>query len=516
MNIYSSSFFIFFLFFVIIHELVFRLFPKQQWLIRLIASLTFYLYIAKIRIIFILLSAASVWLGGIIIDNLTSKYNEKKISLTKVEKKTLKKKFRQQKNGVIYVIILFNLALFSYVKYYLPVVNNSIALPLGISYYTFMAISYLIDIGKDKYPIVKNPLRFLLFISWFPQIIQGPINRYDLINNTLYREYKLSWSTFKKSSLLFIFGAIKKYAIADILSPIVDNIMLGDIANTSGSYILFGGILRAVQQYGDFSGGIDMVIAVSCIFGVQMSENFRQPYFAPTLAEFWRRWHISLGSWMKDYIFYPFALNEHVQKFSKILRSKYGQHISRTITCGIANIFVFELVGIWHGIELHYILWGLYQGIIISLSDAFSPIFVKVKSLLHINDSNHIYKSFQILRTFMIIVLAGFIDSVSNIQIGFKCFENIFKKFQISAFYPSLKNLYVNELISIKILLVLTISILVVLIVSIMKEKNIDPVNWLSNIPTVPRWAIYYILVFTFLLSFTVTNNSGGFMYAAF
>ena len=127
--------------------------------------------------------------------------------------------------------------------------------------------------------------------------------------------------------------------------------------------------MYSFQQYADFSGGIDIVTGAAQLFGIELAPNFRQPYFSISLGDFWRRWHISLGSWMRDYVFYPFALLKPVQKLGKKISKRFGKHLGVVLPASIANILVFFLVGIWHGPEVHYILWGLYNGIVIALSD---------------------------------------------------------------------------------------------------------------------------------------------------
>lgn len=518
MEFYSFAFITFVIICLIINEITGRISGKYQWIVRLIASLAFYLYIAKIRIIFLIISAVTVWYGGIVLEKIITdgKKSRKRPGITKEEKKNSKAVERKKKNAVVIFVLLINLGILAYVKYYLPIRNMSIVLPLGISYYTFMAISYLIDVYGEKYDAEKNVAKFLLFISWFPQIIEGPFNRYDLISKQLFGENRLTWECWKKSMLLFLFGAIKKYVVADVLAPSVSAILGSSIVDMPGSYLLFGAFLRAIQQYGDFSGGIDMVMSVSLMFGVQMSENFRQPYFSPTLAEFWRRWHMSLGSFMRDYVFYPFAMNDYVQKITKTISKKYGNHWGRSVTGGIANIFVFVLVGVWHGSQLHYVYWGLYHGIIIAISDALAPGFVKLKKYLKIKGESRLYKGFQMFRTFMIIVFAGYFDAIEDVKLGFACFKNTFVKFKLGMLPSYINGLCADGTITAKKILLLVMGVIIVFVVSYMKEKSKDPVNWLFNRPLAVRWCAYYFMIFLVLMSFTVTSDMGGFMYAAF
>ena len=147
-----------------------------------------------------------------------------------------------------------------------------------------------------------------------------------------------------------------------------------------------------------------MVLGVAKLFGLDMAPNFRQPYFSTSLANFWQRWHISLGQWMRDYVFYPFALTKGIQKISKWCGEKLGKHFAKSIPACLANILVFTLVGIWHGPELHFLVWGLYNALIIALSDLLEPVFKKLNVLLHINEKGKGMHIFRIIRTFIIVV----------------------------------------------------------------------------------------------------------------
>lgn len=198
---------------------------------------------------------------------------------------------------------------------YLHPLFEGFLIPLGISFYMFISIGYLVDIYFEKYEAEKNPFRFLLFVSFFPQLIQGPINRYDQMKEQLYGRHTLDWYRCKRALILILFGLLKKYAIANLLVHEIANILDAPTEKTPGSVIVFAILLYSAQQYADFSGGIDIVMGVAELFGIEMMPNFRQPYFSVSLGDFWRRWHISLGAWMRDYVFYPFALTAPMQKF---------------------------------------------------------------------------------------------------------------------------------------------------------------------------------------------------------
>ena len=518
MAFYSIAFLSFVLFFVILHEFIGHFFPDLQWAVRLLAGISFFVYISGLKIVFLLVSAVSIWGGAITISNETKSNKEyrKQEGLSREEKKASKIKSRNKKKMYVAFVVALNLAFLLMAKYILPVTAHPIALPLGISFYTLQAISYIIDIYGEKYEPQQNPGKVMLFLCWFPQMIQGPINRYDHIEQDLYKTYRLNAPDFRLAFYVFLFGAVKKYAIADLLAPMV-NASLNDNASVyPGSYLLFGAFLYAIEQYADFSGGIDMAMGASLLFGVRMAENFRQPYFSTSLSEFWRRWHISLGSWMRDYIFYPFVTTKPLSRLNGAINRRFGNHAGRAVIGGISNLLVFALVGLWHGPELHFIAWGLYNGLIIALSDAAAPLFVSINRMLHIGkDSKGLY-CFRILRTFMIIVFAGYFDVIGSVRTGFTCFFNTFFNFDHIQGTKLIGQLISEEITSAEAIVTTCISIILLIINSVLKERGHSPVNYVCSRRYMCRWVVCFALMGLLLYSFTVSFGSRGFMYAAF
>lgn len=476
---------------LILNEIIGKRTHGKQWIIRCVVSLFFYILIAKFKVVFLLVSAFSIWIAGLSFD------------------------FKVNRRFIFWGVFALNIGLLVCVKYIFTS-DSSIVAPLGISFYTLCAVSYLIDVYNGKYLPERNFFKLFLFVSWFPQMIQGPINRYDSIKEDLYSDHFVSWGELKTSALLFLFGAIKKYAIADALMPSVNEILGNDVSVLPGAYLLFGAVLFAIAQYADFSGGIDMVLAVSNVLGVKMADNFLQPYFSKSISEFWRRWHISLGAWMRDYIFYPFAISKPIAKFTKKNNKRFGKQISRSITGGIANIIVFSLVGLWHGPQLHYLIWGLYNGLIIAISDALVPLFTKMKGFARIDDNSCGFKLFQIIRTFILIVFAGYFDIVSDVKSGLICFRNTFSNFGLNKSCSLILALFSDELLTTRLIMVVCVAIVLVLFTSILKEKNIKPYAWLESKALPIRWIVYYMFIFLLLFSFTAISGIGGFMYAAF
>ena len=254
----------------------------------------------------------------------------------------------------------------------------NIILPLGISFYTFETMSYAIDIYRKKFAPTENLIDFALFVAYFPKLISGPIERSREIIPKIQAEKHFRNVNFKEGFYLFIYGLFKKIVIADSLSPLVNNIF--GLPSPSGAEALIAVYAFAVQIYCDYSGYIDMARGVSSFFGINLSINFNIPYFAKNPSDFWRRWNITLSSWVRDYIYVPLG----------------GQD---SIFFGIFPLFIaWFIMGLWHGAALNFILWGMYWFIVIiayriighlSFQNRFT-IINKIKSILCIIIMFHI------------------------------------------------------------------------------------------------------------------------------
>lgn len=264
--------------------------------------------------------------------------------------------------------ILFNLAPLFYYKYYDFAIENinqifhttfgakNLLLPMGISFFVFKSISLLVDVYKGAAKLENNPVFSALYLSFFGQIVSGPICRY----NDFYQDWragsmaKAVWSDFSKGGYLFVRGAVKKVLIANVLSPVVNEIFHMDMTQTSAPLLWIGAICYSLQLYYDFSGYSDMAIGIGNMYGIHCPENFNYPYATKSVSEFWRRWHISLGAWFRDYIYIPLGGSRVDTKFRLFF-----------------NLFVVWIAtGIWHGANWTFIYWGLVYFVAIALEKA--------------------------------------------------------------------------------------------------------------------------------------------------
>lgn len=522
MDLFSLEFII--LLFILL--VVYYFLPKKcQWVCLLVASIVFYAFSGLSNLLFILFSSIMTWGAGILFSCCKSSYEIAKTQegINKEQKKKLKGAYVRKKRLIMWLAVILNFSVLAFVKYVPTFSAIGLLFPLGISFYTFQSVGYLLDQYNDKYAPQNNFLKYLLFVSFFPQLIQGPINRYDKMSSSLLSCKNFDWEMFKRGLWLILFGLMKKFAIANLLSGAIAYVLDAPTASTPGCAIVMSILMYSAQQYADFSGGIDMVLGIALLFGVEMMPNFRQPYFAVSLADFWRRWHISLGTWMKDYVFFPFALTKPMQKFGKWGNVKFGREIGRLLPGFLGNILVFLIVGIWHGAETHYIIWGLYNGLVISFAEILPPIFAQFKKNKNVTTeviTKHrgqpgYYGS--VLGTFIIVNIGWYFDRIYVMSDCWMCFKNTICNFRISelpnVFGEMIAN--VNEF-SISGLCITGIAIMMLLIHSILSEKGIDVFAMLQNKSIVIRWGIYYVMLALIQISMCMANNSEPFLYAVF
>lgn len=497
-NFYSIHFIIFLTISVLCYYTVFR---KKQWICLLAASVYFYYQSGAENFVFLLLTGLSTWTGAYFLEYFSGKTN----------------RIKKIRRVILWSVILFNFGMLSYIKYADEIFENfslGLLLPLGISFYMFQSVGYLIDIYNQKYKAEKNFAKYMLFVSYFPQMIQGPINRYDILGNQMAQEHRWNGEAAVKAGYRIAYGLLKKFAVANVYAGIVADIFDNLNQGYAGATILFGILLYSFQQYADFSGGIDMVLGVSELFGIQMAENFRQPYFSVSLGEFWRRWHISLGKWMRDYVFYPFALTKPMKKFGKWANKNLSKHMGRVLPAAIGNILVFFIVGLWHGAQWHYIIWGLYNGVIIALSDIMAPVFHQVTDKLKINVHSFAYHLFQIARTFLIVNIGWYFDRITDVKMALYALQRTVCEFNVQELKREVYILI--ESYSDDLILMSMAACGLMLFISILKERGTDVRNVLYHLPLPIRWMIYLLTIGFIVIANGSTAGAGGFMYANF
>ena len=251
---------------------------------------------------------------------------------------------------VLWISVAVNVLVLTAVKAQ-PVLGWEFVAPLGISYFTFQIIAYNVDVYRGKYPPEKNLFRYAFFVTYIPHLFIGPIEPYDKMRQAAFEDRRITWDGISEGGARFLWGLFKKLVIATRAGVIVGAIS-ADPEQFRGAYALAAMLMYSIQLYTDFSGGMDMVLGGSRMLGIVMSENFDAPYFSQSFQEFWRRWHMTLGSWLRNYVYIPLGGNR---------KGKARKIINMVIT--------FLVSGLWHGI--HYVLWGFINGVFVAFGDRF-------------------------------------------------------------------------------------------------------------------------------------------------
>ena len=385
-------------------------------------------------------------------------------------------------------------------------------MPIGISFYTLQATSYLFDVYRRKIPADANLLRLALFLSFFPQIMEGPICRYEQTAGQLWQAPRLTYHNLSFGLQRLLFGVMKKLVIADRLNLFVRTVFQG-YENYDGFVIAVAVVCYTIQLYMDFSGTMDLVMGTGEIFGVTLPENFRRPFFSKSISEFWQRWHITLGIWFKDYVFYPFSLSKGMNKFGKFCKKHFGKHVSRVLPVCIANLLVFFLVGVWHGPAWKFIVYGLYNGIIIAASNLFAPFYGEMARKLHIPVESRSWMAVRILRTFLLVNISWYFDMAVSLGAALIMMKNTVTGFSLAALWDgSLLRLGLD----LKDYAALALSCTVLLAVSLLQENHVNIRDTLAAKPLAARWCVYLMLLFSIPLLGQITMTGGGFIYAQF
>ncbi len=530
MDLFSLQYFLFVAIGLVAYYLLPRLIPAAasfQWGILLAASLVFYASSSGWTLALLITTAGSIYGGGRLLSFLDANFSKRKKSgfADRAQQKKCRSQLRLKKRIILAAVLLLNFGILAWLKYFAVLLpgNRGLLLPLGISFYTFQSVSYLIDVYNGKYEAERSFLRFLLFVSWFPQLLQGPIGRYDRLRGTLFARHRFDGERCKRALLLILFGLMKKYAVADMLSGSIASVLdYGSLGELPGSLILFSILLYSAQQYADFSGGIDIITGVSALFGVELACNFRQPYFSTSLGDFWRRWHISLGAWMRDYLFYPFALLKPMQRLGKWCMTKFGnsgKHLGRVLPAGIANLVVFLVVGIWHGPYLHYVLWGLYNGLVIALSDLTEPVWKGIAARLHWNSDSRRVHWFRIVRTFIIVNIGWYFDRITDVGDCMQAIAATLFHFQPSALWSGVQSQILGRSSLFNIAggyALAAVGIAVIFIVGLQRERGVDAYEQFQKKLFPLRAILLAGLMLMVAASFLFTETAGGFMYANF
>lgn len=497
---------------------------RFRWIVLLAASVWFYALACAASPLYLFATSVSIWIAGLIMDK-QDRICMQQIAEKKEKPAVLKKEFKKKKKTVVTIAVIFNVGILLVLKYggFFMGLGNSLLgfagvtlpvpkfmIPLGISYYTLIAIGYLIDIYKGKIKAQRNYARLLLFLAYFPQMTQGPMNRYKPMSEQLYTGHRFEYHNLSFGCQRILWGLFKKFVISDRMQPVMQSIF-DNYSSLSGVTCFLGCVYMTVWMYCDFSGYMDIVAGASEIFGIKIEENFKRPFFSQSLAEYWRRWHLTLSSWFRDYMFYPLAVSAPATKFGKFGRKWFGTRVGKLFPSLFALTFVWSCTGFWHDASWRYILWGVANGVFIMGAMVLEPWFEKGKQALHIKSDSWCWKLFGILRTFALVCVLKVFPGPADTMGTFLFIKQMFTAVRLPAGMEELlPGMEPWEAIF------LGGALLLVFIVDLIQEKR--PVRELLAKQWAPvRW-FFYLAILTALLCMGQFQNSmaGGFAYAQF
>ena len=528
MSYTSASYLIFFLGLVwLCYTLTHK---KYKWIILLLASYAFYFLSCRKLIVFLLLTTVSVYTAGIVMNKLQDAFDAVKGTLSKEEKKALRESVKYRKKWVVAAAVILNFGCLAFLKYYNFVGGElngllggidsfsfphlKLLLPLGISFYTLQSIGYVVDVYRGKYRGEKNPCKIALFLAFFPCIVEGPIGRYDLLGEQLYEGHSFKYDNFMYSLQLILWGLFKKMVIADRANAMVSEVFK-NYASYSGVTVVVATLLYTLQLYADFSGCMDIASGSAQLFGVGIAKNFERPFFSRSVNEFGRRWHITLGAWLRDYVFYPVSLSGCFMKLSRWCQKHMNRFLGSTVPAMFSLLFVWLGNGIWHGAGWKYAAYGMYYYAITVAGMLCEPLFKKFFALSHISREGKAWKVFQIVRTFILVNIGMLLFRADNLKVFAGMFKSIFSGFTLT---PITSGKIFELGVDRHDFLILAASVVILLVVGILQEKGHKIRKELGAKNIVLRWTVYYALIMLIVIcgAYGMEYSTAGFIYAQF
>ncbi len=479
----------FLLFFPLVAVILFLIPKKAQWLWLLISSYYFYMSWNPKYALLILTSTIITFVTSLLIAKADT---------------TNKKKMWVAVSFSSNLAILF---FFKYANFTLVLIDKlsgslgmdinvprlDYLLPIGISFYTFQALSYTVDVYRGDIKPTKHFGKYALFVSFFPQLVAGPIERTTNLLPQFDRKISFNYNRMRDGLILVAWGFFKKVVVADRIAIIVDQVYNNPIAN-DGFGSLIAMLLFSVQIYCDFSAYTDIAIGIARIMGFDLKKNFDNPYISQSITEFWRRWHISLSTWFRDYLYIPLGGN------------RYGK--SRMLL----NLFiVFLISGLWHGAALTFIIWGALHGVLIIFEKIYYKTQQKIYNKLGWNTHNFSFKLYKLLITFSLVTIAWVFFRADSFSSAIDFLTNL-KHIELKNFFNG--KIYTYGLVESEVRIAL-ISIVFLFTVEILNIK-FNIIKGLFNQNIVLRWGIYFSIIFFLLIFGYYNNEQANFIYFQF
>lgn len=518
MTVISLKYFVFLLASVCIYYVI----PKKaQWVALLCLSFVYYFLAATpYTILFPLASAVLAYIS-------TNAFRIPLISRSQNGKKWIA--------GLTFAAILINILLwfllkgFSFIRLGETIVHSAfpnapvvkdlqVAAALGMGYYTAQVIGYILDCYWGICEPQRNILKMFLFVSFFPQLIVGPISKYSQLE-CLYEEHDLEYQNLTFGVQRILWGLFKKLVLSERIAVVVTYIW-ADTLQYNGIWIWIAVLLYPLEIYTDFSGCMDIVLGSAELFDIHLPENFRSPFFSKNCQEFWQRWHITLGVWAKDHVYYPILKSKPILALGKWSKNRFHKRAAKLIPWCVGMGVLWFVMGFWHGSSRHIIGVSAYFWTILVLGEVFSPFLKKLTRILRIDENAFSWKLFLSIRTYIIYAVGSISFSAENLRNALGHFRVFFHSFSRSEWNPWI--LHDGSIlitgITYKDINIVIAGLVVLLVVDILREKYEYARLWIAKQNMAFRWIVYLSLLFAVLIlgNYGPAYDASSFIYGQF
>lgn len=471
----------FLVFFPIVTLIYFIIPHRVRYLWLLVCSYYFYMCWNAVYALLLFASTLITWLSGLAISSYQSQGGE--VSRLKAQ-------------GIVAISFTLNLMILMIFKYAGFIMDNlnlffgkvgvtfslpefSLLLPVGISFYIFQALSYTVDVYRRDVQVERNFLRYAVFVAFFPQLVAGPIERSSRLLNQFYTKHEFDYERMARGLMVMLWGYFQKMVVADRLAVLVSRVFDYYTA-CSGLEVLVACVFFAFQIYCDFAGYSCIAIGAAEVMGFELIENFKQPYLGICIADFWRRWHISLTSWFRDYLYIPLGGNRkgRLAKYRNIM-------------------IVFLTSGLWHGANWTYVIWGGLNGLFQIMGEWLRPLRQRIKRLLHIDDGAASSRIVSMAVTFLLVDFTWVFFRADTLSDAIGILRQLFAGGYLSTLFDG--GLYSLGLSRLDFRLGI-FFILILLAVDVLHERNVRIRDWILRQALWFRWTIYLAAIFTILI----------------
>ena len=509
-----------FLFFVLVVLIFYYVLPLRfRWMALLLFSGVFVALSGWQGAVHLSVVALITWGGALVLSDLRRREKN-------AEEPARTQKYALSRRVLLAALLLCDLGSMIFVKYY-PVVAHwlngwlltdrkqglpawDMIVPLGLSYFTFQTAGYLIDVYWEKAEAMKNPLRTMLFAGYFLQLPQGPISNWRDLEKQLSTGHRLEPVNIVTGFQLMVWGYFKKLVIADRLAATTEALLTGE--SLPGWLVLGGVILYTVRLYADFSGGMDVVRGISRMLGISLPENFQRPFFSKSVAEYWRRWQITLGAWFRSYLLYPLATSRAGIALGKRSSRILGKKTARVLPTALATLLVFLMIGIWHMASWNAVVYGGYFGILMAVSMLLEPAWRWMNRQFRLPKGGWM-AAFRMIRTWGLVLLAQYFAFTADPGQGLSLLRQTFSNWDFSNF----TGLCAEIMMPLE-WLIAGIALAALLIVDMMAEKKMDVGSALARTHVYIRWPVWLIMIACVLVfgCYGQGFDSSAFLYTQF